>query len=305
MGAFGPRLKPEEAIAMRKCLIVVFVTSILLQPLHSLAAGMKLEMIKLNYRTAEEIIPILRPMVNEGGSVSGVRDQLIVKTTPTNLSEIRQILASIDRAPRRLMITVKQDIEGQVNRSRQDISGEYSTGNVGVSAGRRTGNDRGISITAEDDEGNNVRYRNLSTRSDLDDNNTYQVQTLDGEAAFVQSGQQVPIANRNAYVVNGNIVVQDTIDYHDVSSGFYVLPRVSGDVVTLQVSPQLSRVQPNQAAIFDVQNANTTIRGKLGQWLQIGGIVQQFNTSDREILGSSRRQGQQERSIFVKVEEIH
>ena len=305
MGAFGPRLKPEEAIAMRKCLIVVFVTSILLQPLHSLAAGMKLEMIKLNYRTAEEIIPILRPMVNEGGSVSGVRDQLIVKTTPANLSEIRQILASIDRAPRRLMITVKQDIEGQVNRSRQDISGEYSTGNVGVSAGRRTGNDRGISITAEDDEGNNVRYRNLSTRSDLDDNNTYQVQTLDGEAAFVQSGQQVPIANRNAYVVNGNIVVQDTIDYHDVSSGFYVLPRVSGDVVTLQVSPQLSRVQPNQAAIFDVQNANTTIRGKLGQWLQIGGIVQQFNTSDREILGSSRRQGQQERSIFVKVEEIH
>ena len=290
---------------MRKCLIVVFVTSILLQPLHSLAAGMKLEMIKLNYRTAEEIIPILRPMVNEGGSVSGVRDQLIVKTTPANLSEIRQILASIDRAPRRLMITVKQDIEGQVNRSRQDISGEYSTGNVGVSAGRRTGNDGGISITAEDDEGNNVRYRNLSTRSDLDDNNTYQVQTLDGEAAFVQSGQQVPIANRNAYVVNGNIVVQDTIDYHDVSSGFYVLPRVSGDVVTLQVSPQLSRVQPNQAAIFDVQNANTTIRGKLGQWLQIGGIVQQFNTSDREILGSSRRQGQQERSIFVKVEEIH
>ena len=290
---------------MRKFFIFVFVTSILLQPLHSLAAGMKLEMIKLNYRTAEEIIPILRPMVNEGGSVSGVRDQLIVKTTPANLSEIRQILASIDRAPRRLMITVKQDIEGQVNRSRQDISGEYSTGNVGVSAGRRTGNDRGISITAEDDEGNNVRYRNLSTRSDLDDNNTYQVQTLDGEAAFVQSGQQVPIANRNAYVVNGNIVVQDTIDYHDVSSGFYVLPRVSGDVVTLQVSPQLSRVQPNQAAIFDVQNANTTIRGKLGQWLQIGGIVQQFNTSDREILGSSRRQGQQERSIFVKVEEIH
>ncbi len=305
MGAFSPRLKPEETVALRKYLVLTFVASMLLQPLHGLAAGMKLEMIKLNYRTAEEIIPILRPMVNEGGSVSGVRDQLIVKTTPANLSEIRQILASIDRAPRRLLITVRQDIEGQVNRSRQDISGEYSTGKVGVSAGRRQGNDRGITITAEDDDGNNVRYRNLSTRSDLDDNNTYQVQTLDGEAAFVQSGQQVPIANRNAYVVNGNIVVQDTIDYHDVSSGFYVLPRVNGDIVTLKVSPQLSRVQPNQAAIFDVQNANTTISGKLGQWLQIGGIVQQFNTSDREILGSSRRQGQQERSIFVKVEEIH
>ena len=266
---------------------------------------MKLEMIKLNFRTAEEIIPILRPMIVEGGSVTGVGDQLILKTTPGNFSEIQQILNNIDLAPRRLLITVKQDIEGQVNRSRQDISGEYNTGNVGVNVGRRQGSDRGVSVTARDNDGNNVRYRNLSTRSDLDDNNTYQVQTLDGKAAFVQSGQQVPIANRNAYVVNGNIVVQDTIDYHDVSSGFYVLPRVSGDVVTLKVSPQLARVQPNQAAIFDVQNAETTISGKLGQWLQIGGIVQQFNTSDREILGSSRRQGQQERSIFVKVEEIH
>ena len=33
----------------------------------------------------------------------------------------------------------------------------------------------------------------------------------------------------------------DTIDYHDVSSGFYVLPRVTGDVVTLNVSPSGSR----------------------------------------------------------------
>ena len=290
---------------MKNFIAFVFLATALVQTgTTAMAAGMKLEMIKLNYRTAEEIIPILKPLVSEGGSVSGVRDQLIVKSTPANISEIRQVLSSIDKAERRLLITVKQDIKGQVNQSRQDISGEYSTGSVGVSAGRRRADNRGVTVTASDDDGNNVRYRNLSTRSDLDDNNTYQVQTLDGKAAFVQSGQQVPIANRNAYVVNGNIVVQDTIDYHDVSSGFYVLPRVSGDVVTLNVSPQLSRVQPNQAAIFDVQNAETTISGKLGQWLQIGGIVQQFNTSDREILGSSRRQGQQQRSIFVKVEEI-
>ena len=121
----------------------------------------------------------------------------------------------------------------------------------------------------------------------------------------MQSGKQVPIANRNTYVTHGNVVVQDSIDYHDVSSGFYVLPRVSGDMVTLQVSPQLSRIQPNQGAVFDVQNAETTITGRLGQWLQIGGIVQQFNTSDRETLRRTRQQGQEQRNIYVKVEEIH
>lgn len=290
---------------MKTTLIKLVVVTSLFLSNPGFAAAMKLEMIPLNYRTAEELIPILRPLVSEGGSLTGVSDQLIVKTTPANLAEIKQILAGIDKAARRLMITVKQDIQGEINRREDELSGQYSTGDVGISAGQGRRDRRGVTVSAADKEGNNVRYRNLSTRSDIDDSNTYQVQTLDGKAAFVQSGKQVPIANRNTYVTHGNVVVQDSIDYHDVSSGFYVLPRVSGDMVTLQVSPQLSRIQPNQGAVFDVQNAETTITGRLGQWLQVGGIVQQFNTSDREILRSTRQQGQEQRNIFVKVEEIH
>ncbi len=268
------------------------------------AAGMSLELIPLNYRTADEIIPIIRPLLVEGGSLTGANNQLIVKTTSANLAEIRQILASIDIAARRLLITVKQDIEGQIDRRDQGISGRYSSGDVSISSNNRRDNNRGVVVSAEDKDGNNIRYRDLSTRSDLDDDNTFQVQTVDGKAAYIQTGQQVPIANQNAYLTRGGVVIQDTIDYHDVSSGFYVLPRVNGDRVTLQISPQLSRVQPNQAAIFEVQNADTTTIGRLGEWIQIGGVSQQFNRNDRENLRSTRQSGQEQRSILVKVEEI-
>ncbi|NKB36675.1 MAG: hypothetical protein GKR93_05810 [Gammaproteobacteria bacterium] len=268
------------------------------------AANMSLELIPLQYRTTDEIIPIIRPLLVDGASLSGANNQLIIKTTSANLAEIRQILAGIDIAARRLLITVKQDVEGQIDRRDQGISGKYSTGDVSISSNNRRDNNRGIVLSAKDKEGNNIRYRDLSTRSDLDDANTFQVQTVDGKAAYVQTGQQVPIANQNAFLTPGGVVIQDTINYHDVSSGFYVLPRVNGDRVTLQISPRLSRVQPNQAAIFEVQNAETTTIGRLGEWIQIGGITQQFNRNKRENLRSTRQNGQEQRSILVKVEEI-
>lgn len=268
------------------------------------AVEMKLEIIPLQYRNADEIIPILQPLISQGGSVTGMNNQLIVKATATNLSEIKQILAEIDRAARRLLITVKQDIDGDINTQEHGVSGRYARGDVAISSKNRGDHKQGLVLSAEDDEGNKIRYRQLSTRSALDDRNTFQVQTVDGRAAYIQTGQQVPIANRNAYVTHGGVVVQDTVEYHDVSSGFYVLPRVNGDRVTLLVSPQLSRVTPNQGAVFDVQNAETTTIGRLGEWLQIGGITQHFNSDNRDNLLSTRQSGQEQRTILIKVDEI-
>ena len=270
----------------------------------AIAADMSLEMISLQHRNVDEIIPIIQPMVPQGGTVTGMNGQLIVKTTPENLREIKQILAEIDKAARRLLITVTQDIQGDVRRTENGVSGRYSSGDFSVSSNNGRNNRRGVVLSAEDDDGNNIQYRNLSTRSDIDDKNTFQVQTIDGKAAFVQTGQQVPIANRNAYATHRGVVVQDTIEYHDVTSGFYVMPRVNGDRVTLQVAPQLSRIHPNQGGVFDVQNAETTTIGRLGEWIEIGGSTQHFNSRDRENLLSTRQSGQEQRTIFIKVEEI-
>jgi type II secretory pathway component GspD/PulD (secretin) len=99
-----------------------------------IAADMSLEMISLQYRNAFEIIPIIRPMVHQGGTVTGMNNQLIVKTSAENLREIKQILAEIDKAARRLLITVTQDIPGNVSRTENGVSGQYSSGDFSVSS---------------------------------------------------------------------------------------------------------------------------------------------------------------------------
>jgi len=266
---------------------------------------MKLEVIPLQHRNSDDLIPIIRPLIVEGGSVTGMNDQLIVKTTPDNLAEIKQILESIDKAARRLMITVKQDVDGDSRSNEHALSGRYSNGNINI--GNRDPDRRrdGLNVSIKDDEGNRIRYRNLSTQSAIDDKNTFTVQTVEGKSAFVQTGQSVPIPNQNAYVTaGGNVIVQDNIEYRDVTSGFYVLPRLAGNRVTLFVAPQLSSLQANQGGTINIQNAETTASGQLGEWIEIGGIDQSFNDSSKGNLHSTRQQGQESRSVFVKVEEI-
>jgi hypothetical protein len=56
--------------------------------------------IELNARTTDEVIPLLEPMLACGGTIGGLRDKLIIRTTPANLeSEIaaRQSQSSHDR----------------------------------------------------------------------------------------------------------------------------------------------------------------------------------------------------------------
>src|SRR6478735_9601175 len=68
-----------------------------------------IEVIPLRHRTAEQVIPVLQPLLAPGGALSGQYNQLIVRTSPENLAQIRQVLESIDKPSRRLMISVRFD----------------------------------------------------------------------------------------------------------------------------------------------------------------------------------------------------
>ncbi len=269
------------------------------------AAQLQLVVIPLKHRSADELIAIIKPLVVKGGTVTGMNNQLILKSTAANINEIKRLLQSIDKAPRRLMITVKQDIDGNINQREHSVSGRYSTGDVTIAnSSGRTKNKRGITITKQDDAGNHISYRSHSTRSNIEDKNSFRVQTLEGQPAFIETGQSVPVAKHQTFVTHAGVVSHDTIEYRDVTSGFYVLPRLNGNNVTLTVSPQLSRIHPHQGAVFDIQNIETTVRGQLGEWIQIGAVEQDFDDSNKGILHSTRRHGQEQRSVFVKVEEI-
>lgn len=268
------------------------------------AAPMILEVIPLQHRTLDDVIPVVEPLLVEGGTVTGMNNQLVVKTTPANLDEIKQLLATIDRELRRLLITVKQDVGSGTEGSEQALSGRYTPGNLTLESEDRARRARGTSVTLGDEDGDHAKYRTLDRISTGDDRNSFRVQTVEGQAAFIQAGLSIPVPQQNVTLHPGGVTVQDTVEFRDATSGFYVLPRLNGDRVTLLVSPHMSRVVPGRVPSFEIQNVETTASGRLGEWIAIGGIDQSRVESAQENLTTSRRHSAEERDILIKVDEI-
>lgn len=296
--------EPEE-VAYLKFKIPLFFCYLILAlppPVHS--ADLKLEIIPLQYRNATEVIPIIRPFIGAGGTVAGMNNQLIIKAAPEDIDAVKQLLVTIDKKPRRLMITVTHDISETKKGSRQSVAGSYSAGNLNISAGAAGERETGGSVALQGEETGLIQYRLNSSSSTEHNNSDMRVQTLEGQPAFIESGSQVPLTNRTAYHTRQGVVVQDTVEYHDATTGFYVIPNLSGDMVTLSISPFMTKVSPGNRGSFNIENIDTTIQGRLGEWIEIGGYQQQIHREENGLLSQRQRQQEQRHVTYLKVEEL-
>jgi type II secretory pathway component GspD/PulD (secretin) len=258
-----------------------------------------LEVIPLKYRKAEELIPILRPMMPAQASLSGLNNQLIVRTTPQNLAEIKRILAALDAAPRRLLISVRQDADLERSRSGGQISGRAEIGDdVTVTVpGQRT--PPGATARVDD-----VRIKAYSGEGQGSERVSQQVQVLEGARAFIRAGQSVPMRTRQTIdTPSGRRVIEST-EYRSVDSGFYVVPRVSGETVTLEVFAASDSLQSPRTGEVSIQRVQSVVSGRLGEWIEVAGISQQSEQRDSEILARSADARREARRVLLKVEEV-
>ncbi|MCW8943764.1 MAG: hypothetical protein OQL27_03260 [Sedimenticola sp.] len=257
----------------------------------TLYADYPLEIIQLKSRATDEIIPIIKPFIDKDGSIAGMNDQLIIRTSPTNLAEIKKVLQQLDHPPRSLMILVRQSAGGGTaqRRSQADINlmiGKHAK--VGV--GNPTNN-------------SSIQYRIRDARTSSDLDATHRIQVLEGYPAFITTGQSVPVPEQTTIVNNNTVHQQITTRYKNVTSGFYVVPRLNGDRVTLEISPRLNRPGSQQGR-YDIQQADTMVAGRLGEWIRIGGVNQQQRLDTNGLLRESRTSNRDNRTIELLVQEV-
>lgn len=262
--------------------------------------GNELEIIELKHRRAEEILPVIRPLLDKDEMVSGMNYQLILRTSPRNSAQIRRLLERIDTLPRQLKVTVMQNVDSETVARLTEISGSVSVGNnarISVSGGVNTGVEQG-----------GVSARIISTRSLEDDKKTQHLQVLDGNRAWVSSEQNRPVPQRQLIQQPwGTQVIETTRDSH-IASGFYVLPRVSGDRVTLEITTQNDSLLSNQHAEAypgkRMQNTSSTVSGHLGEWINLGGLSQQSDFNNATITTRSTSRLNEQRNVLIRVEEV-
>jgi hypothetical protein len=237
-----------------------------------------LEVIALQYRTVDQVLPSLRPLLEPGAMLTGHNNQLIVRASAANIAELRSVLQVIDRAARRLQISVRFDNAG--HEARQEIE-----------LGARTGGDAArVDVRVHD------ASRGAQERVDQ------LLQVLEGASAFISTGQSRTLPQRQIIRTPGGVVSQQTIVVQEISTGFEVVPRLAGSMVTLDIAPQ--REVPGPAGTVQSQRMATLVTAPLGEWVDIASTVQSSMRDDRALGSGSRATGTESRAVWVKVEEL-
>ena len=245
----------------------------------------------LQHRFASDLLPIVDPMVGPEGTANGIDNQLIIRASPERMQEIEALVAKLDAARVNRKITVNTSNNVQTQREAVEASGSTKIGKVTVSNDRRAQNTNKPNSGRVDIENSSSNIRQSSNQF---------INVLDGERAFIRVGQLVPFTQEWATITRRYIQVDRFTDWREVSTGFAVRPRTVGNQVELEITPRIARL--NNQGYIDFEELTTVIRTSLGNWVDIGGTMQQNDEVSRKILGYQNSSGQQNSNLSVKVD---
>lgn len=233
------------------------------------AANTQLAVISLQHKMGNELIETIQPFLMPEEVITAKGKKLIIRSSPHTLKQIQQLVKQLDQPAPRLLIEVQQPVTGSKQYEQLKLS-LHSNDNAQLR-----------------------RYRSHDRDSAI---NSQQLQLLDGQSAFISTGQLVPMASKQ---VGGNGRARTVIEHKKINSGFQVIAHLEGDKVNLKIAPFTSSLT-SQGGHIEQQQLFTNIRVPLGQWVKIAGQANQKPTSSiNHYLSHSRTNT--ERSIFLRV----
>ena len=222
------------------------------------------EVVNLNNRTSADLLPVAQNFIGKDGTVSAYGNQLIVNAEPTKIEGLRALLGQLDTPAKRLLITV------DTNENNQQNSGDSQT-------------------------------RIISSGTASRDGGVQQIQASEGVPALIQVGQSVPLTTtqQDSY---GRL--QNQTQYRNVTQGFYVTATVTGETVHLAISTNRDRMSQERPDVVNVQSTDTTVTGRLGEWITLAGVNSQTQADKQGLARSYSTQGRDDMTLRVKVDTL-
>ena len=261
---------------MKKLLTLIFIS---LLNSSAFAADTIIEVIPLTNRPAFEILPLLAPLLGNTAQLVDNGSNLLVKTTPDKLAEIKSIVKQLDVRQNNLVITVMQ--------SRQTTADELNAAvrvrlNVPANNPSRSGG--------------RILGHVYQTQARDADESTQTVRTMEGVAAHIKAGNVYPAQYSATYGY------ATATELTEATTGFAVIPRLAGDQVILNVSPWSDKM--NGRGQIETRNAQSTLRVNLGEWVELGGVGENAGSSSNGALVNTRQVGESRMRILVKVDRV-
>jgi type II secretory pathway component GspD/PulD (secretin) len=250
-----------------------------------------IEVIELKSRPLDEILPVIQPFLGTDGTATGMGNNLVIKASPARVKEIRRLLVTLDRPPRRLVLTVGN--QHDVTRS---SSGYRANADIKAGDSRFSINSPGYPV---DSSRAHIRIHDNNVQRTR--TSRHRVQALEGRPAYISSGSRIPLQTTGRYYDQGVPYQRHTTQLQDVTSGFYVVPRLNGDEVTLEIV-QHDDQPGRRRGVINTQSSGTVVRGRLGEWVELGGVDTATDNQQGGLGQSVNSRETGNRGIQVKVE---
>lgn len=255
---------------------------------YSVSSANEVAVIKVQYRRAAELVPVVQSMLSAGGSVTVSQrvNSLVIVDNPEAIRRVHAFLEQFDKPVEQVRIHVRFNTAGSDEESAIAARGRYSKDKVSVAVGRKKKD--GVDISLEDRE-----HRRNSTSSAF-------VVAMSGSPAFIRAGKEIPYRQGSAFF-RRHAPGGATVAWQNAESGFEVTPIVAGDNVHLKIVPRIA-YDDRKDAVIRFFEARTELTTPFGQWVEIGGTTDQQNEIFREILSQGVGGGNSVNSISIMVE---
>jgi len=246
-----------------------FVLFILLANFISTCFAYELEIINLNHRPAKEVIPILTPLLDKDGSISGEKYVLFIRTSYKNLQQLKTAISTLDADFRQLRISIMQESATTMKRY-------------------------GYNVTKDTKKTNSIIY---STQHDSSNPKQQTIQVTEGQWATLQTGMSIPTISR---AQNPNGTITESIEYKTIVTRLKIHPIINGDKVNVKIKSFTG--SKDSINSDSTQGLNTSVIGTLGEWIALGGITSATDNSKTGFIFSTQRTSDLTRQIFIKIE---
>lgn len=244
-----------------------------------------MEVIPIYNRTAPELQELIRPLLEPSEHIIANSSSLIVKATPARIEEIKNLIDQLDARLTNLLITVIQ--------SRTKTAKELNANalfKINHSFYKRSSR-----LSGE------IKGRFAQTQGLNNTDSTQVIKTLEGSPAYIKTGTNHPVQNISIYDSGYGVpTISSNTQFIETSTGFLVNPRLTGRQVTLEINPWSNKMNNNRT--IETQEASTTVRVNLGEWIEIGGITEEQKRSGYGNLAHSYSTKNQRLHILIKVD---
>lgn len=272
-----------RVLKLAYCLFIFFQ-----YPINVLAAT-EFKIIDLQHSFVEDVLPIIQPLVGNDGAATGMQNHLIIRASPEKMTEIEQIISTLDVARQNLKITFSHRNNQQTSDDSITVSGRKHIGNANIGTRKYSRNTPdGVQLDIE------------NKQSNILSNGNQFINVMDGERAYIKVGQSVPYTKEWLTLTRHYRSVQKTTEFVDISTGFSVRPRTTGNQIELEITPRIAQL--NQNNYIDFEELSTIIRVNRGEWLDLARTMQQKDEVSRAILSNNNNEQLQSNALSICVE---